>query len=143
MLNQAVQRVLETNPYPVTRHLERDGAEHVYRVEKRVEPPPYLGTIVGDCFHNLRSALDSIVYDLSGDVSALTDQELKGIGFPIALCPESYNGKGTELIPPCAQAEVERSQPYHGPVPEIESLWRINEFNRLDKHRAVQVVPAI
>ena len=54
-----VKRFRETQPYVVTRELERDGAEHVYRVHVRGQPPLYLGTIVGDILHNVRSALDS------------------------------------------------------------------------------------
>ena len=49
----------------MTRQLENDGTEHVYKIQITDQPPRYLGTIIGDFFHNLCSALDSIVYDLS------------------------------------------------------------------------------
>lgn len=142
-LNQCVQRFLDRDPYPVTRHLEREGAEHVYRVHIRAETPGHFGTIVGDCLHNLRSALDSIVYDLSApSVPTLTEQEERSIGFPIAFKPENYNGGSARFAPPAAQTEIERSQPYCRPPASEDHLWLLHDFNRVDKHRAVHVVPA-
>lgn len=142
--NQHVQRWLEGEPYRVVRELEAEGAEHVYRFEVCGKPPPYLGTIVGDVAHNLMSALDSIAWDLSAaSIPALSEKERQSIGFPIAIEPKRYNASATRFASPAAQAEIERSQPYHGELPDDEPLWLIREFNRLDKHRHVNVVLAL
>ena len=142
--NQRVQGWLEGEPYRVTRHLERDGAEHVYRVEGLTQPPPDLGTVIGDVAHNLMSALDSIVWDLSATaIPTLSEGERQSIGFPIAKDAKRYNASAARFASPAAQAEIERSQPYHGDAPALEELWTIREVNRIDKHRHVIVVPAL
>jgi hypothetical protein len=42
-----------------------------------------------------------------------------------------------------AQAAIEKLQPYHGVEGfEVEPLWWLNELNRREKHRALQVVAA-
>jgi len=142
--SQHVQRWLEGKPYRVTRHLERDGAEHIYGIEVSSDPPPYLGTIVGDLAHNLMSALDSIAWDLSGDaIQMLSESDRRSIGFPIAEEAQRYNPRPIRFASPAAKAEVERSQPYHGEIPADEPLWMIRELNRIDKHRYVVAVPAL
>ena len=118
--------------------------EHVYSVQVCGKPPPYLGTIVGDVFHNLMSALDSIIYELSApSVPTLTEGQRRSIGFPISLTEQKYDGSPAKYASKAAQTEIERSQPYCGDVPELDPLWTIREFNRIDKHRYVHVVPAL
>jgi hypothetical protein len=141
--NQCVQRFRETDPYRTTRHLEGDGAEHVYTVEIRSYPPPDLGAIVGDLLHNLRSALDSVVYDLSVAAKpALTEKERGSVGFPIALREKNFDMAKVRYAPRAAQAEVKCAQPYTGDKADMHPLWLLSRFNNVDKHRQVLVVPA-
>jgi hypothetical protein len=144
VFNQHVKRFLESDPYLIVRELENDGAQHVYSVRVCGKPPPYLGTIVGDVFHNLRSALDSVVYDLSApSIPTLTKRERRSIGFPIALDKGKYDPSPARFASEAAQTQIERAQPYHGEIPADEPLGIIHELNRVDKHRHVLVVPAI
>jgi hypothetical protein len=141
--NDGLKRFREGDPYPVSRQLDRGGAEHVYRVEIRQEPPPYLGTIVGDVLHNLRSALDSIVYDLSLTASlCLTPGQRASTGFPIAADPEKFKPCPIRFLSPSAQAQVRAAQPYESEAPLLNPLWMIGQLNNVDKHRRVLVVPA-
>jgi hypothetical protein len=143
-LNQCVQRFRKTDPYRVTRELERDGAEHVYTVAVRSQPPSYLGAIVGDFFHNVRSALDSIIYDVSlAAKPALTEKERNTIGFPIALREQNFDVAQIRFAPSAAQTEVKSAQPYKTSVPAQHPLWLIRGFNNIDKHRQVLLVPAL
>lgn len=143
-LNECVRRFHKTDPYRVIRELEREGAEHVYRVEVFREPPPYLGTVIGDALHNLRSALDSIAYDLSGPhMPALSDREIRSIGFPIAVEAAKFDSKPIRFVPQPARAEIERAQPCHREMPGLEPLALIQRFNNLDKHRFVVVAPSL
>lgn len=150
MLNERMQRFRETDPYLIIRELERDGAEHVYRLEIRGQPPLYLGTIVGDVLHNLRSALDSIVWDLSADaIPTLTENERQRISFPIADRDEYLDRTRFAYVSPeAAKTEIEHSQPYGewdpewGP-PAHHPLWRLREWSNLDKHRFVHAVPSL
>ncbi len=141
--NERVQRFHDTEPYRVTRELHREGAEHVYTVEVRAQPPLYLSAIAGDFFHNLRSALDSVLYDVSvASKPTLTAKERGSIGFPIALREKNLNVAQMRYTPSAAQAEVKAAQPYQGEKPDMHPLWLLREFNNIDKHRQVVVVPA-
>jgi hypothetical protein len=143
-LNHSVHNYLDARPFKVTRHLEKGGAEHVYRVEVCSEPPPQLGTIVGDFFHNLRSALDAVVYALAVSTKpSLTERERRRIGFPITLSPDAFNHSKIRFVPAAAQEQIERVQPYHDPYPAEDPLWLIQSFNNIDKHREVLLVPAL
>jgi hypothetical protein len=145
VFNREVEDFLETEPFTVSRKVERGGREHAYYVAISRTPPPDLGTAVGDVVHNLRSALDSIVYDLS--VSAhptLTEAQKRSIGFPIALEETALNAAPMRYAPQPAQDEIEALQPYNGGIPvRVSPLWLVHELNRLDKHRFVQVIPAL
>ncbi|MFN2488831.1 MAG: hypothetical protein ABR529_03650 [Actinomycetota bacterium] len=141
--NECHQRFLDANPYRVTRELHRDGAEHVYTVEVRSRPPNYLSAIAGDFFHNLRSALDSVLYDVSvATKPALTAKERRTIGFPIALREENLDVAQMRYAPCAAQAEVKAAQPYQGEKADMHPLWLLRCFNNIDKHQQVVVVPA-
>jgi hypothetical protein len=56
----AVDAFVENKPYAVERELEYEGAKHVYRFTRYLEPPTEIGLKVGDAVHNLRSSLDHL-----------------------------------------------------------------------------------
>jgi hypothetical protein len=141
--NRCHERFRDADPYRVTRQLHADGAKHVYTVEIRVDPPAYLSAIAGDFFHNLRSALDSIVYDLSlAAEPSLSAKERRTIGYPIAKDEGNLDPAQMRYAPCAAQAEIKATQPYQGGNAEMHPLWLLHDFNKIDKHREVVVVPA-
>ncbi len=130
------------------------SGKYVYRV--RVSGPPPSddwGIYIGEIAHNLRSALDHLVYQL-----ALLQTEPKTVAadhrlqFPIFLLHRSsdkrkgtFDSKGKtmiKLLRPEHQALIERLQPYHaGSRPRREHpLYWLEEINNTDKHRLIQVV---
>jgi hypothetical protein len=143
--DREVQGFLGGEPFLLVREVEGGGREHVYYVEIRSRPPPDLGTAIGNVLHNLRSALDSIVYDVSVSANpTLTDAQQRTIGFPVALEETALNESAMKFAPKGAQEEIKRLQPYNGELPVREHpLWLIHELNRIDKHRFVQAIPAL
>jgi hypothetical protein len=145
--NEHGQRFRDTSPYHVTRAVERSGREHVYRVEIVEDPPRVLGAIVGDVVHNLRSALDSIVFDLSlAGNPDLSERQRRDVGFPIATEETSFRKtkKMLRFLSPDQQAAVEGVQPFRTlpSQPELEELVMVRDLNNWDKHRRLLVVPA-
>jgi hypothetical protein len=62
-LKDNIRQFLDSQPCMVVGELEDDGAQHAYYLYLRRQPPAYPGTIIGDVLHNLRSALNRIVWE--------------------------------------------------------------------------------
>ena len=99
-------------------------------------------TIIGDCLHNLRSALDHLAYQL---VKLDGKDPNKHTYFPIRDTPLNEKGiaKATQLRPAVARpdilAAVEAVQPYKMfPEPGgflYSPLWILHRLDIIDKHR--------
>jgi hypothetical protein len=92
---------------------DADAWEWVERFQVREEPPLRLGVILGDCLHNLRSALDHLAWQvtrLDGGTPNDTTQ------FPIASrSEEQFEAMAARRIPglsPRHRAMVKRAQPF-------------------------------
>jgi hypothetical protein len=141
-LEENIAQFLDSKPYTVVREFEDDGAQHVYYLYLRREPPAYLGTIIGDVLHNLRSALDSIVWEFSKDKDTLTEGQRRSIQFPIAEDPAKYDEGPIRYVPDPIKAEIKAAQPCNFERPDLHFLAVINRHNLIDKHRNVPVVLA-
>jgi hypothetical protein len=136
-----------TRPFEVDHHF--DDATNVYSFVGRVtrEPPLRMGAIVGDIAHNLRSALDYLVWELVASHSGGPEH----LGwpypqFPIYTDPKKWDPAGKKSpirgVSPQAAERLKLVQPFNpnptvlGPSPLLllHHLW-----NR-DKHRSITVV---
>jgi hypothetical protein len=94
--------------------------------------------------HNVRSALDHIVYALAEYKlgSSRTDDDRKKGQFPITLTARGFQGqlKRGRLygLPVKAITLIRRLQPEK----RSDVLWVLSELDNFDKHRTIQVVSA-
>jgi hypothetical protein len=100
----------------------------------RAEPPRKLGLIVGDAVHNIRSALDYLVY-------ALAPPEVRRkrrTQFPIFADQRDFDKYSPSMLEGLMPAEcelIERVQPYTAAeVPEEDPLAILNRLSNRDKH---------
>jgi hypothetical protein len=108
-----------------------------------IKPPPLaLAPVVGDCVHNLRSALDNLAFELAlvHKGTKMSKRIANDSGFPIFKTSGGFNEHGKLMIRgirPEAKEIVERLQPYNrGNVPiTTSSLWWLRELSNSDKHR--------
>jgi len=134
------------------------SGEDVYRI-KIDGPPPSLdwGVYIGEITHNLRSALNHLVYQLALLNSANKPETVardKRLQFPIFLKSRDFKAQGNmiKLLRPEHKAFIERLQPYKrsgGMLLKSTDLteWRgrnsplfwLEEINNADKHRIIQV----
>lgn len=129
----------------------RDGAWDVILVRPLLDeiPPLRLSIICGDVVHNLRSALDHLVWQL---VLAEGNKPGKWTSFPIYSDPKDFNlnvrfrkkkrGSGPlEGINPNGQAwaAIEGAQPYYAVNPRANPLSMLNELDVTDKHRSLML----
>lgn len=60
-----VVRFFEQNPYRITYEADLNALSYTFYIHDLVPPDPDWGLIIGDCIHNLRSALDHLAYQLA------------------------------------------------------------------------------
>jgi hypothetical protein len=108
------------------------GAEPQFYAEP--QPPPRLGTIVGDVVHNLRSALDVAAWQLAidHDEAKARGDQLR-IQFPLTRNAEKFKKhKALPFFSEDARLLLERLQPYQ---PSNQTLGWLRDLSNADKHR--------
>jgi hypothetical protein len=99
--------------------------------------------ILGDFVHNLRGALDHMVWQLAlHECNGDTPKKPTRVQFPITDTPELFR-KSNNLneIAPAHRAIIERHQPYHGWYGgRLHPFVQLRELSNVDKHRAISPV---
>jgi hypothetical protein len=133
-LEAEVNFFLRGHPYIGLPYYDTQSGKHEIRARKFAEPDPALGLIAGDLVHNLRSALDHIVYALA----ALGDQKRgERTAFPIYDNEKAYLRHRSELLRgvPDEQARViDQLQPFRTGDDAIMKVARLDDR---DKHRVI------
>jgi hypothetical protein len=127
--------------YGVRHCVEREGREHVYRVNRLRHTRPEWGPIIGDCLHNAASALDQLAYQLAIlHTGKLRSGLARDTHFPIYGSSREFwaNLRKLEGIGPDLLAPIERLQPYHGiDGPNDHWLMILKRLSNSDKHRTL------
>jgi hypothetical protein len=151
VLETKIRAYIESEPIALDSKPNPDGSSEDFYFRFVRPIPDDLGLILGDCVHNLRSALDHIAMSLA--INNGVDPYDSSVYFPICGSPESFFGKdhigsfegnaprGTGRFKVCklsldAQTFVEEMQPYDG----RHEAWPLSELQNLDnwdKHRAI------
>ncbi len=144
-LDQAVaqfaRRIDSGDAYQVSIEYEPEAGEHVFRLRVLEEPPSVLwGIVAGDVIHNMRSALDHLIEQLtirhSGRPLAKTE-------FPVFVDADKFGGRERSMIGGCSPAvreAIRDLQPYHRNDPTTDPLWKLHDLWNMDKHRVVPIV---
>lgn len=133
----------DADPYALVH--ERNGQEFPNLLRfKLTKPMPQhaWGLILGDAVHNIRSALDYIVWRLAG--SHLDDRTSV---FPIYASEDDWNRAQWRFqrrpIHPDALAYIKTLQPYTRPDPKRAKLWLLQELDARDKHKLITTTESI
>jgi hypothetical protein len=138
-LDCAILRFRRKNPYTVIREDEPDSGDAIYRARVTATPPVYWATFAGDAAHNLRSALDLLIWQL---VLANSGTPGKHTMFPIAENASDYKpGGGRYVSGICDDAKevLDALKPYKG---GNDALWRLHRLDANDKHQLLAVIAA-
>ena len=143
-LEAEVQRWLGTNPYNIIQEYHAERSQHTFRAEPKGLPPAKINLILSDCLHELRSALDNLVYDLAvahNGGNPLSSNVEEVLMFPISEHKGKFPKWRIRDIPPDAQTIIQNLQPYNltGDDYRFNPLWQLNELSRIDKHRLLHV----
>jgi hypothetical protein len=136
-LDSEVADFLKLEPYRVEPKID---AENIYGKFGRFrivhEPPIRFGLIFGDYIHNVRSALDHLVWQLQLKTTSTPKPRSQ---FPIFKQPNAGRLKDqTPDVSDEARGVIESLQPYnrtnrHGPI-ALHPLWQIGQLDGIDKH---------
>lgn len=143
----------ESNRIVLSVEYDDESGYHIFRAD--TVPEDLLrrwGVIVGDAIHNLRGALDHLVWQLSLHKREGRKPRNPGtVKFPICKVPDPELGRPEDFrggkkealwdVLPRHRAIIEDSQPYkrwHGLT--VHPLVRLNAFSNTDKHQVVNPV---
>ena len=139
-LETEINSFIQTKRYPLVVDKPTDNLR-IVRLDSAPEiPAEQWGLLVGDCIHNIRSALDYIAWRLAGSDCADTNTQ-----FPIFITREGWRHRGVSRVrrmKPEARALIERTQPFHSATPNHALLNVIRILDDTDKHKLVTVVAA-
>lgn len=143
-VNDDVGGRLQPSDYKVAKHINADATEHswVFHATKGMNFED-ISLIAGDCIHNLRSALDHLVYAIAVHESSQDPPpDARRLAFPITCKPSEFADARRRIksLSDSVRAAIEAVQPYNRPHPEFPPLLGLlGEFDDLDKHRLLQV----
>jgi hypothetical protein len=145
-LNAGIDAYASRQPYAF--HVVTYYGNEIRDIEWIRLPPPKWSLLVGDCAHNVRCALDHIVYEMSGGRNGIVPRYAE---FPIFNRQPPYflrtkkgnpaHGSGLRKIEGVkdlnARTAIRNLQPFRRQDPERHPLWILHELNNFDKHRAM------
>ena len=138
-LREKAEAFLATEPYDWSMETEEFGdGTREYRISASVNDyaPTELGLIAGDLVHNLRAALDQVIWRHS----AASERDER-TAFPIYLTEEKYRANAPSKIRGLSeegQAIIERWQPFQlGEGADADPLAMLQRLSNTDKHRTL------
>jgi hypothetical protein len=143
-LDAEIDNFLDLHPYAVNFEIDEKTGQKVARLEVNGELPAVRwGLMLGDCVHNMRSALDHLVWALSGPEPPPKTE------FPIFHEREKFEavsrGGGRYKIrgvkDPKARTLIESVQPCYSdrPTKTGHQLWSLQELSNVDKHQVLHL----
>jgi len=143
-LEDEIEAWFKSSPYRIARHVNVERTRYSLVVSLVSNPPlERWSLIVGDCAHNLRSALDHLVYAIATKQSPTGRlRSERTIAFPISDSVGDFNRarwRIKEVSEPVRTA-VETLQPYnrkHATLPPLLGVLR--DLDDADKHRLLQL----
>jgi hypothetical protein len=137
----------DPSPYTFVGEFDPESGWHVVRLRIRKDPPLRLSVIVGDAVHNLRSALDHLVWKLVEENGAVPGEWNH---FPVHKTWDAWTDKvvmrqrkgsnhALAGLDPIGEpwAFIESVQPYRRAKPDYAPLAVLTWLWNVDKHRTL------
>lgn len=143
VLRSEIGEFFEQDPRPhhSRGYFDPEAWEWIERFQIREAPPLRFGVVLGDCLHNLRSALDHLICQLTL-LEGGTMADCEKTQYPIASkSEEQFEGIADYRIPMLSKrhrAMVKQTQPYRaGDDASAHPLSVLAELSNADKHRVL------
>jgi len=147
VLEREVQAFFDRDPPPLGTsfgYFDPASGWHLVYGFVREAPPLRLGVILGDLVHNVRSALDHLVWQL---VLLNGETPSRANAFPIASTEGDWEAGVDRRLAGVSsnhRAIIQSVQPYKGPNgPENTYTAVLSHLSNVDKHRVVHATAAV
>ena len=155
----AASQFLAGKPYRLTRDEGSEPGKFRLWITLLEGPPELISLAAGDAVHNMRSALDHVVYEMSGK----RKENPSDTSFPIQAKEEAWDKRTAggarsvssglhkvRFLPDPAQALIHDLQPYDRPEPfgpdmfgpDRRRLKQLHDFDNADKHKNLNLAVA-
>lgn len=123
--------------HPIEHWFEPDGDVVRVMVKAPVQFPIEFSIIFGEWLHNLRSALDSLLYELAVEDTRQDPPTRAGNRqFPIMKTPDSDTKEKLAGLSEWTRQGIKNMQPYnHTGGVSGSGIWWLDELARIDRHR--------
>ena len=136
----------ERNPYSLIKKRNADCTRHSIIIHVN-EPPPIQrwSLLIADSFHNLRNALDHLIYAIAThEASPNKPPHERSLQFPITDSKDSFEIaiKRYQLgaISDPVRSAIENAQPYNRAHPTLPPLFSVlRDFTNSDKHKLLHL----
>jgi hypothetical protein len=143
-LDDEIAEFLDSHPYAVRFEIDRETGQHVAKIKVRRDPPAIRwGLLIGDCVHNMRSALDHLAWQLAGPKPPPKTE------FPIFHDRKEFKRKGPGgglykirgIKDPKARALIKSVQPCRSDrsPPKVHPLYALWILSNTDKHQMLHL----
>lgn len=136
---------LGNQPSPYVPRVHFNAKERSVLITAHIQkiPDPMWGVRIGEIVHNLRSALDHLVWELvilsTGRPPTLPTKNQ----FPIFRYQDGFSGRGVRAqlrrVRQDAIDLIQAEQPFHTGEDINSPLWHLHELSNADKHRTLHV----
>ena len=145
-LDASIKEFLDSKPYELETHID-PHAEHVLQLMRiKLDCPPMWSAMIGETIHNLRCALDYLVFQLVILETGAEPSEDTKIQFPIFLKENGFNSRGVPTmlqgVGVKAQTLIKSMQPFSTGEATESPLWVLSLLSNWDKHRSIHVTSA-
>jgi len=143
-LRTEIADFVDRKPYGLKTKPNADFTHYEFVADFHERPFGRWGAIAGDVVHNLRGALDNLIYEIAVHESGTDPPPNESIlQLPIAKLDTDYKPWHIKSLSDVARGVIERYQPYNVPKGIEESaIYWINELDIRDKHRGLNVTSA-
>lgn len=146
-LTQSIKNWGENPSMRTSGKIDTDRLGYKITFEGFEVPPPLheWGLLLGDCIHNLRTALDTLAFGLAR-LKCDPPEDPDDVHLPIAQSLNDFNAKPLSPFPNEVTPVLESLQPYHYPPTEdggatnTHAIRLLNRLSNDDKHRIPTVV---
>ena len=146
-VEQQIRTWFDHCPYQFVKHANPESTRHSVTI--KITKPPALSLwslIASDAVHNMRCALDHLVYGLAIRRSKVDPPpDAERLAFPICDSPESFREAKWRIhtLSDPVQTAVERLQPYHRSHQDFPPLLGlVRTLDNANKHRLVHLAVA-
>jgi hypothetical protein len=143
-LSSEIDAFFKLNPYVIEYQINPDTLDIFGILRVRHNPPAIWSVVIGEVVHNLRSALDHLVWQLVIKETSTVPTTNK-TQFPIFETLAGYQSRGEPVflqgVGGTAKAIIKSAQPFETGG-QKSPLWHLHELSNWDKHRSITFAAA-